>query len=131
MMRSDSALKKLTLEDVRERFEEWRRKRRRRAEPIPEELWAAAVRLTKEHSVVQVSKILRLDYTKLKRRASPEGSPRGPKLVEVDLCPPETPAGQCFLEVEEPHGRRLKLALKGKVDLDVLAVIRSMWGEGS
>lgn len=131
MVRSDSTLKKFSLEDVQQRFEEWRRKRRRRAEPIPEELWGAAVRLTKEHSVAHLSKTLRLNYTKLNRRAFPRGPAGGPKLVEVDLCPPEGSGGQCVLEMEEPHGRKLKLALKGKVDLDVVGAIRAMWGEGS
>jgi hypothetical protein len=47
MIREVPVAEKCTLKEVQERFEDWRGKRRR-VEPIPEELWAAAVRLTKE-----------------------------------------------------------------------------------
>ena len=69
MSREVRVAQKVTLGEVKERFEGWR-KRRSRLEPIPEELWEAAVRLTEEHSIVHVSKCLRLNYTKLKERGA-------------------------------------------------------------
>lgn len=120
---------KVTLGEVQERFEGWR-KRRRRLEPIPEGLWEAAVRLTEEHSIVHVSKCLRLNYTKLKERAGqtgPKGEPSGPRLVEVDFSSPGILAGQCDLEFEDRRGEKLKLSLKGKTDVDIVEVLRVLW----
>jgi len=58
---------KLTLECVHERFKEWR-KNKAWHDPIPEELWDAAVELTEEYSPTQVSQTLRLESSKFKER---------------------------------------------------------------
>jgi hypothetical protein len=48
------------------RFERWRGAHAGRL-PIPERLWAAAVKLAREHGVFHTAKALRLEYGKLKR----------------------------------------------------------------
>lgn len=129
MSREERVGQKVTLGEVQERFEGWR-KRRRRLEPIPEDLWEAAVRLTEEYSIVHVSKCLRLNYTKLKERAGqpePKGEPSGPRLVEVDFSSPGILAGQCDLEFEDSRGEKLRLSLKGKTDVDIVEVLRVLW----
>lgn len=55
------------LAEVQSRFNDWRKKRKHR-NPIPEELWTAAVMLTQEHSLNKVSKTLHLSYAALKER---------------------------------------------------------------
>jgi hypothetical protein len=54
-----------TISEVKEQFKTWR-KTRKSPRPIPEELWAAAVSLTADHSISQISKELVLDYSALK-----------------------------------------------------------------
>lgn len=120
---------KATLQEVQRRFEQWR-KRKGRREPIPAELWAAAVGLTQEHSLVGVSKSLGLNYTKLKARVAAKEEQQGPKLVEVDFCGPGLPLGQCVLEYEDPRGGRLTVSLYGKTDVNVEGIVRVLWGAG-
>ena len=54
------------IQRVLRRFEQWRNAHVGRL-PIPERLWAAAVKLAREHGVFHTAKALRLEYGKLKR----------------------------------------------------------------
>jgi hypothetical protein len=56
-----------SLEGVRDRFELWR-KTKQVGSRIPDALWQAAVALCQDHSVLQVSRGLRLNYSDLKHR---------------------------------------------------------------
>ena len=56
-----------TISQVKEQFKIWRRTRKS-PRPIPEKLWAAAVSLTANHSISQISKELVVDYSALKKR---------------------------------------------------------------
>ena len=55
-----------SLEDVREKFEQWRLTRKTRREKIPSSLWKSAAILTKDHSINVVAKALRLNGNDLK-----------------------------------------------------------------
>jgi len=67
MMRPTISTNKPTPEEVRQRFEQWRGIRKR-ATPIPEDLWEGAVNLCADLSINQVSRQLGLEYNRLKRR---------------------------------------------------------------
>ena len=56
-----------SLSEVKEQFKTWR-KTRKNPRPIPEKLWVAAVSLTANHSISQISKELVVDYSALKKR---------------------------------------------------------------
>ena len=56
-----------SLEEVQQRFERWR-KGRKRGTPIPTALWEDAVRLCVDHSLCKISSALHLDYNVLKKR---------------------------------------------------------------
>ncbi len=58
----------LTLEEVLIQFETWREARKGR-EPIPEELWQAAVDLTETLPPGKIARTLGLSRAKLKKRA--------------------------------------------------------------
>jgi len=60
------------LENVRRRFERWRRTRTARTR-IPESLWTATVKMAGKYGVHQTAKTLRIDYYELKKRAQAEG----------------------------------------------------------
>jgi hypothetical protein len=54
------------LEEARQRVNGWR-ETRPKLEPMPQELWDAAVALAGEHGVYRVARALRVDYGKLKQ----------------------------------------------------------------
>lgn len=57
------------LNDVKQAFSEWRKKRKHRT-PIPPVLWDAAVNLSREYSINQISKALHVNYTAFKKAIS-------------------------------------------------------------
>jgi hypothetical protein len=59
-----------SIEEVQQRFKQWRAGRKRGA-PIPAALWEDAVRLCAAHSLCKISSALRLDYNVLKKRSQP------------------------------------------------------------
>src|SRR5215831_11811394 len=69
------------------RFERWRSSHRGRL-PIPKRLWASAAESAREYGVFRASKVLHLEYGKLKRLAETAADSRRP-------IPPPT----AFLEV--------------------------------
>ena len=117
-----------TLKGVQARFEQWRQ-RRERLGPIPEELWAAAAELTRNHTYLEVSRALRLNYNDLKKRARAlpvrrgHGEKAGSRFVQVDLCGLDPAGGQFVLEWEGEHGGKLRVQVRGKSDVDVAGVV--------
>lgn len=78
-----------SLDEVRDRIEDWRRTRTK-ISPMPAELWEAAATLAETMGVFPVSKALKINYQSLKRRSAPPSS--GPashrvpsKFVEYSL----------------------------------------------
>jgi len=55
------------LKEARERFEQWRSSQTGRR-PIPEPLWVLASELARQHGGFRTAQVLRLDFTRLKRR---------------------------------------------------------------
>ena len=55
------------VDEVRQRFEAWR-KNRKLGSPIPDTLWDKAVQLARAHGVNPIARALHLDYYDLKRR---------------------------------------------------------------
>jgi hypothetical protein len=64
------------------RFARWRKSHTGRL-PIPESLWSAAAEVAREYGVFRTSKVLRLEYGKLKRLAK-EAHRGGPRTVRQD-----------------------------------------------
>ena len=119
------------LEQVRRRFERWRRSRRRGTR-IPESLWASAVNLAGTCGIHRTAKALRVDYYGLKKRVEQKGpfSRRLPEdgsvptFVELAL-PAETGSGQCILELEDAAGSKMRVELRGFEAPDLAALTRS------
>ena len=122
-----------TLETVKERFKSFRKKGRTRRR-ISSALWGAAVELCRDHSVSQVSRVLRLDYYDLRNRvhkARVAGS--GPDLgfVKLDLGAPLVTPSEWRVEMEAPNGAKMTLSFKGAPsDLDPLEWSRAFWSQG-
>ncbi len=101
------------MEKVYRRLERWRMTRRGRS-AIPKPLWTAAAVVAREHGVNWTSKVLHLEFKKLKEyveSARPqERRATGTQFVELMASPP---AGfsECVIELE---GRRVKMRIQWK-----------------
>ena len=124
------------LENVRRRFEDWRRTRTVRTR-IPEPLWAAAVEMAKEYGIHRTAKILRIGYYGLKKRVEVEAPssfsadvpPEGSVATFLELAAPvATGVAECILELEDGHGAKMRVHLKGVEAPDLAALSRSFWG---
>jgi len=99
-----------SLEAVQHQFEQWRRERGSRREPIPEHLWQAAAALCREHSISRVSRQLRLSYAELKRQVGKDGSsPIGFMEIDLGLC-----ASQWQIDCARPDGSQLHMRGNGQ-----------------
>jgi len=120
------------LEEVDERFKRWRRGRAR-GERIPADLWAAAVGLARERGVNSTARALGLDYYDLKKRleraqgAVGRTSPAQPAFVEW-LAPAAIGSGECRVELENRHGAKMRIEIKGgEVAASLERLSRSFW----
>ncbi len=125
---------KPSIADVRQRFEEWRERRKHRT-PIPESLWEGAISLCADYSIYRISRSLSLDYNALKRRvcySHPESIP-GPVMssafVELDLKA-SLPEAECLFEMEDKDGVKMKMHIKGRLCLDPLELMKAFLGQG-
>jgi hypothetical protein len=111
-----------------ERFEAWRRTRPSRRTPIPESLWAEAVRLASRNGLGRTARTLRLNEQQLRRRlgkgATTRGAGEAVRFVEVP--PLAVPAAAAYVvELELSAGARLRIEVHGEGQLDVEALARS------
>lgn len=131
--RGDKPTASPTLEEVRTRFETWRRAKKPRSS-IPKSLWAAAVEVCKEQPIYRVCRALRLNYTELKRRVARANSVSDTQhsskrsFVELSLGLEAQPV-LCSIELESARGDKVKMSFAGKCrDLDPLELARFFWG---
>lgn len=123
-----------TLEEVRHRFEMWRKDRRTRG-PIPGDLWRAAVEQCESHSVYKVSRALRVNFTdlrsrveKVRERAVSAGEAIG--FVELDIGARILPF-DCVVEMESSNGSKMRIYFKGlQKGFDSVELSRAFWRQG-
>ena len=127
----DISSKKPTLEEIREKFETWRKTREKRT-TIPDALWEAAISLCTRYSLCQISKALRLNYSDLKLRVQAsqsflQSSPViGPAFIDLGLKSPILPA-ECIVEMEDQNGAKMSMYFKGEAGLDLLELGKVFW----
>ncbi len=126
----------LTLEEVAEHFEQWRRSKKK-GKRIPEHLWSEAIGLVDTYGVSQVTRTLRLSGTDLNKRrgiAATDQRRQGPvgetAFVEVDRVlvgqAPGPEATAVWMELERPDGLRLRIQPSGGADM--LALVDRFMG---
>ena len=124
-----------TLEEIQDQFETWRQTRQKRA-PIPERLWEAAVGLSKDYSILQISKALRLNYTDLKHRVLAQDAhgivktDKTPTFIELDFKQP-TSLPQYVIKMQKPNGSKMKLYFTAETRVDLLELSKCFWRDGS
>jgi len=121
------------LESGRQQFEQWRRGRKLHT-PIPEWLWARAVKLGGKYGVSRTARILRVGYYSLQERVqratacSPASCPTGSEPAFLELAVPSAPGtAECLVEWEDPNGAKMRIQLKGVQVPDLVALSRSFW----
>ncbi len=118
-----------TIDRARRRFERWR-KTRSPFSPIPEALWALAVKAASQHGLSKTAQALRLSYNALKKRLDSVGaSAHGPQLPArfVEIVPPIGFAA-CIIEMENAQGAKMKIHLARPEAVDWVALSRGLWG---
>jgi hypothetical protein len=114
------------IQETQQEFENWRRERKRGAR-IPENLWATAVELAKQHGVWPTARALHLDHSRLKRRVgNSEEEVKTGAFIEV--IPQGATFCVCTVEMEDGRGARMRIELKGAA-ADVAALSRTFWSE--
>lgn len=125
-----------SLEEVRDRFEDWRRTRTSRCDPIPGRLWKAAVRLADSYSIHSISKALRLNYTDLKDRVHQQSGTDKintlPAAGFIDLgCSQSHFESECSIEMQDATGLKMKMSLRGKAEFSLLQLAKAFIEKGA
>jgi len=139
-MREAAANYREDVEQLRRRFEEFRRTHAVRSR-LPEELWAAAAKLARRDGIEATAQALDVDRPSLQKwtnRFAPgaEAKPHKPRRQRQPKREPtasfvELLAGNsgavasCLVEVESPRGAKLRLELKAIAASDLAELIRA------
>jgi hypothetical protein len=134
MIQKKHAVPSQSLSEVKEQFKTWR-KTRKSLRPIPKKLWAAAVSLTTQHSISQISKELVLDYSALKKRAAIKNKDSAASMSPVDFMEvklePPTAVAECIVEMQDIAGSKMRMHFRGKTDFDLLELAKAFWRKKS
>ena len=121
-----------SLSEVKEQFKNWRRTRKSHR-LIPKELWQAAVSLTANHSISQISKELVVDYSALKKREPIKNKNTAAKIspagfIELNLEPPAA-VTECIVAMEDNLGAKMRMHIRGKTNFDLLELAKAFWSK--
>ena len=123
--------KTTAIEKVKEQFETWREVRKKRTK-IPEDLWQAAVELSSDYSLNEISQTLHINYSVLKERIvsmkTAELDVEG-EFVEVDLDRRMSTEEWVF-ELEDGKGAKMRRRMKGAAGVDIIEIAKVLWGKG-
>ncbi len=120
-----------SIEDIREKFEQWRLTRKSRRERIPASLWQSAAILTKDHSINRVAKALRLNGNDLKTQIQkycdqPPAEPTPPSdFIEIACGMSSLSPTEYVVELADQQGARMRISMKGNID--VPGLIQAFW----
>jgi len=115
---------------VRRRLARWRQTRPHPRAPIPAAVWAAAVRLARQHGVYQTARALPISYGALKAqveratRIAQESQP--PTFVEFTPGPARQ-MSECVIEFDAPRGTT-RVRVSGLAVADLVALARALGG---
>jgi len=111
----------LTLEELKNQLEDYRKNKSYHRQPIPKELWQAAADLAKKHSIATISKELRLRYANLKEHmygppiSKNKFKEKFPSFVELKYSQPLL--SDITVDIENKRGCRMRICLKESFDI--------------
>jgi hypothetical protein len=118
----------VTLEETLTQFDAWR-SQPRKPRRIPDDLWGAAVSLCHEHSVLKVSRALRLNYSDLKERFEHSQQALSKQaFVEIGNHTPDVAQAEMFVACNDGNRHRMRIHCRGPVDCAVVDLVKSFFG---
>jgi hypothetical protein len=131
MVREASQKVAPALEERRRQFDAWRREGRP-GRRIPEALWNSAAALAREMGTNPVVQALHLDYVRLKRRVTGQGTskrqtspaPEEPTFVELAVDAVSRPV-ECVVEFEG-RGGKVTMRLAGHDSVAIVALAQTL-----
>jgi len=125
----DLSITNPSLEQVRQRFESWRQRRKKRTR-IPRNLWQAGVSLSEEYSICHLSKVLRVNYTTLKEKVIDANTPdKHARDVFsspfIELPHPAPPLPESTIEMIKSDGSVMRMHVKGAGAFDLVEMGRA------
>ena len=121
------------LEPLRKRLEQWRNGHRGWRVQIPEELWRDSAKAAREHGISAVTKILRLDYKRLKERTGIEGACRGKKtsavpstFIELRAPGPDSSSANA-IEIQRSGGSSVRIEFKNEMTVELSRLSERLW----
>ena len=125
------------LEQVKQRFAQWRASRKR-GEHISNELWGLAFGLVEHHGLQRVADELRVNIDVLKKRLGhdvklPPAIKVEPRFVEM-FAPPAPVAAQnceCIVEMENARGAKMRIEFKGSNTSGLMQLSNAFWSSAS
>jgi hypothetical protein len=119
-----------SIEDIQEKFKQWRLARINPRERIPAALWQSAAILAKDHSINAVAKALRLNGQDLKKQVAKYFGEHQVKtevpsgFIELS-CEAPVSSAECIIELADQKGEKMRITLRGNQNLDILGLICS------
>ena len=119
-----------SIEDIQEKFKQWRLSRINPRERIPAPLWQSAAILAKDHSVNSVAKALRLNGQDLKKQVAKycgehQAKAQAPSGFIELTCEAPVSAAECIIELADQKGIKMRISLRGNQNLDIFGLISS------
>jgi hypothetical protein len=113
------------MDEVRQQFENWRSTHAPRSR-IPETLWTSAVKLARQYGLYQTSRVLRLDYARLKAQVGPGAVGEVKKASAfVEFVAAGSP--ECVVELENARGKKMRIQFRGVGTPDLAELSRMFW----
>ena len=112
---------------LQQQLERWRATQPVRTK-LPESFWQSAAELARQHGLNPTARVLRLDYTALKRRVSGSLSRPGKPVQAafVELVGSGTgKLEECIIEFECLSGRKIRIQWKGSAPPDWSSLLRA------
>ena len=128
---NEDKVQEATIEDVRKQFEQWRQTRNKRG-VIPDQLWEAAIALSKYHAPHKISQALRLNYSDFKKRVDRSQSKHLPDAIQPKFIGFEIgdrQSAEYFIEMAHENGAAMKARIKGS-HIDFIELSKIFWSAG-
>lgn len=119
------------IKKVQQQFKNWRKNRKSKRSPIPENLWEAAIGLHGEYSTYEIAKALRLNSRKLKSKIlnSPEKKAEStPAFIQFDIPEPQPGQSEWLIEMENVDGAKMKISGTGSEMPDITLICQNFLG---
>lgn len=122
--------RQLRMKKVQEQFTNWRKNKSRKGSATPKHLWEAAVDLCGDYSAYEISRDLRVEYSKLKSlisEASKAKTEPSPAFIQMEIAPPsrQPKQNEWSIEMEKADGTKMKISGSGWQMPDVALICQS------